>query len=135
MNAWHSHLPPARGAVVSLGAFDGPECAGVVILSRPSGRGFDDGRTFEIVRTATNGYPNAASQLVSRARRVAYAMGMRRVVTYTLASEDGTTYRAAGFRETGRVQPREWKRSKDDRGGGRRRRNVVARQEKIRWEA
>jgi hypothetical protein len=61
-------------------------------------------------------------------------MGDRRLVSYTLASEDGTSYRAAGWRPVAKLAARAWVRSKDDTGGGRHRSNVVAKQEKIRWE-
>ena len=134
VNQWHSHLPPARGHIVSLGAFEGAECVGVVILSRPVARMLDDGRTIDVVRLCTNGHPNAASQLLGRARRVARDLGARKLVSYTLATEAGTSYRAAGWTPVARVAAREWKRSKPDRGGGRGRANVVATQAKIRWE-
>ncbi|SRR5258706_14181502 len=134
VNLWHSHLPPARGHIFSLGAFDGAECVGVVIVSRPVARMLDDGRTVDVTRLCTNGYPNAASSLLGRARRVASALGCTRLVSYTLASEDGTSYRAAGWEAKAKVKARAWVRSKDDKGGGRHRANIVAAQEKIRWE-
>lgn len=114
--------------------FDGPECVGVVIVSRPVARLLDDGRTLDVTRLCTNGRKNAASALLGRARRFAQIAGARRLVSYTLASEAGTSYKAAGWHEAARVKPRPWVRSKDDKGGGRHRRNVVATQEKIRWE-
>jgi hypothetical protein len=42
---------------------------------------------------AIAGTPNAASALYGGARRVARAMGFRRIVTYTLADEPGTSLR------------------------------------------
>jgi hypothetical protein len=61
-------------------------------------RAFDDGFTIEITRLSTDGTPNACSALVGAAWRVARAMGYRRLITYTLASEPGTSLRAAGLR-------------------------------------
>src|SRR5260221_123413 len=49
VNLWHSHLPPARGHIFSLGAFDGAECVGVVIVSRPVPRMLDDGSVTLVV--------------------------------------------------------------------------------------
>ncbi len=134
VNLWHSHLPPARGAIFSLGAFDGSECVGVVMASRPVARMLDDGRTLDVIRLATNGYDSAASALLGRARRVALAMGFRRLVSYTLASELGTSYKAAGWEPKATVKAKEWTRSQPDKSGKLSRSNVVATQDKIRWE-
>lgn len=66
--------------------------------------------------------------LYAAARRVGQAMGYHRVVTYTLASEPGTSLRAAGWHQTGIVTPRRWSCPSRPRG-------VHAVQAKIRWEA
>lgn len=131
VNRWHSHLPATRGCVFSLGAFDGPDCVGVVIAGRPVARLIDDGRTLDVARLCTNGHANAASTLLGRARRVAQAMGFRRLISYTLASEFGTSYRAAGWTPAGVVEPSSWERPNI---GRQRRADVVATQRKIRWE-
>lgn len=73
------------------------EC-GVAIVGRPVSRHLDDGHTLEITRLAVaNGTPNAASKLLGAAAREARRRGYRKIITYTLASEPGTSLRAAGF--------------------------------------
>ena len=132
VNAWHSYAPVSSGGLFSLGAFDGAECVGVVIVNRPRARMLDDGRTAEVGRLATNGREHAASALLGRARRVVQAMGFQRLVSYTLATEDGTCFKAAGWKPAAAVGGGKWSRDLPGRGG-RRDANVSA-QEKIRWE-
>jgi hypothetical protein len=56
----------------------------------------------------TTGAPNACSLLLGTAWRAAKALGYRRLVTYTLATEPGASLRAAGFWATGQVAARSW---------------------------
>ena len=46
--------------------------------------------------------------LLAAACRAARALGYRRLVTYTLASESGASLRAAGFRQLYTVRARSW---------------------------
>lgn len=83
---------------------------GVVIAGHPVARRLDDGRTLELVRLTTEGSRNACSRLYGAACRAAFAMGYRRVITYTLESESGTSLRASGFRPEAVTDPHEgWK--------------------------
>jgi len=70
---------------------------GVVVVERPKARYLDDGYTLELSRVCTAGRPNVASKLIAAAARAAFAMGARRVISYVLTSEAGTSYRAAGW--------------------------------------
>jgi len=74
---------------------------GVVAVGRPVSRHRDDGITAEVTRNCTDGSKNAASCLYGAAWRAAKAMGYRRIITYTLDSEPGTSLRAAGWRRLG----------------------------------
>lgn len=85
-----------------------PGLVGVVIASRPVARGLEDGRTIELIRLTTDGSRNACSRLYGAACRAAFAMGYRRVITYTLASEGGVSLLAAGFRVDAQVEGRAW---------------------------
>jgi hypothetical protein len=87
---------------------DGERVCGVAIVGRPVARGLDDGLTLEITRVCTDGTPNAASALYGAARRATFALGYRKLVTYTLASESGISLRASGYRVVGEVQGRSW---------------------------
>lgn len=81
---------------------DDGRLVGVAISGRPVARGLDDGLTVEVTRLCTDGAPNACSMLYAAARRAAEAKGFRRGLTYILASEDGASLRASGWRLLGR---------------------------------
>lgn len=124
----HRHHPPPLSGLFALGVASEGAIAGVAIVGRPVARMLQDGFTAEVTRLATDGTRNAPSMLYRAAWRAARAMGYRKLVTYTLAVEPGTSLRAAGFAEVGRVKARSWhtpSRPRVDR---------TPLQEKIRWE-
>lgn len=94
----HRHHAPPRGHKYSVGVAAGQVLVGVAMVGRPVARKYDDGRTLEVNRTATDGTPHANSMLYAAAWRAASAMGYRRLVTYTQAGETGVSLRAAGWR-------------------------------------
>lgn len=57
----------------------------------------DDGWTLEVNRTCTDGTKNANSMLYGACRRATFALGYRKLITYTLPEEGGTSLRAAGW--------------------------------------
>lgn len=92
---WHHKKP--QGYVVAIGCRIGGELVAVAMLGHPVARHKDDGKTLELIRLCVrDGFPNVASWLLARAKRLAHAMGSR-LITYTLASEGGASLRAAGF--------------------------------------
>lgn len=97
--AHHRHHPPIPTHRFSIGVVDeaGNLC-GVAICGNPVARLLCDGYTLEVNRVATDGSANACSALYGAARRIAREMGFRRILTYILADEPGTTLRAAGWR-------------------------------------
>lgn len=105
----HRHHQPVVGHKFSLGVADeAGEVRGVAIVGRPVARGRDDGLTLEVTRLATDGCANACSALYAAAWRAARALGYRRLGTYILASEPGTSLRAAGWRIVHEVTGRSW---------------------------
>lgn len=110
----HRHHLAVVGAKFCVGVAreTDPSCGGLVvgvaIVGRPVARHCDDGWTLEVTRVATDGTKNAASALYGAARRVTFALGYRRLITYTLVSEPGTSLRAAGWRVVGEVRGRSW---------------------------
>lgn len=96
--AHHRHHTPPRGHKFSIGAAEGDDLVGVVIVGRPVSRLRDDGQTLEVTRLCTLGHPNACSFLYGRAARAAFALGYRRIGTYILKSEPGTSLVAAGWK-------------------------------------
>lgn len=106
--AWHRHHKPSRGHKFSIGCSDNGNLVGVAIVGRPVSRHLDDGYTLEVNRLCTDGTKNACSMLYGAAWRAARAMGYRKIVTYTLASEDGASLRAAGWRCAGLAGGLRW---------------------------
>lgn len=104
----HRHHGNVVGHKFSLGAMNNGALIGVSIVGRPVARGRDDGWTLEVTRLCTDGTRNACSFLYGASRRAAFALGFRRLGTYILASEDGTSLRAAGWRMVGEVKGRSW---------------------------
>jgi hypothetical protein len=104
----HRHHQPVRGHKFSIGAALGDEIVGVVIVGRPVSRRRDDGETLEVTRLCTDGTRNACSFLYGAAARAAFALGYRRIGTYILASEPGTSLKAAGWRQIGETPGRSW---------------------------
>jgi len=98
VEAWHRHNRPPVGALFALGVAEGDVLRGVAIVARPTARGFQDGMTAEVSRTATDGLENANSMLYGAAWRAAKALGYRRLITYTQADESGASLRGAGWR-------------------------------------
>lgn len=103
------HTPPA-GHKFSLGAIDGDKLVGVVIVGRPVARMRDDGVTLEVTRLCTDGTRNACSFLYGAAARATFALGYRRIGTYILKSEPGTSLKAAGWKLLGERGGGSWSR-------------------------
>lgn len=103
---YHRHHPPVVGHKFSLGVLKGSMLVGVAIVGRPVARHRDDGETLEVTRVCTDGTKNACSFLYGACRRAAFALGYKRLGTYTLPEEGGTSLTAAGWKLIG------------ERGGG-----------------
>lgn len=93
----HRHHRPVPGAKFALAVSDGSSVRGVAIVGRPVARGNDNGWTLEVNRVCTDGARNACSMLYGAAWRAAKAMGYKRLITYTLPEEGGTSLRASGW--------------------------------------
>ena len=124
----HRHHKAPQGGLFAVGASDGAQIVGCVIVGMPVARMLADGFTCEVTRLATDGSRNACSMLYRAAWRAARAMGYRRLVTYTLPEEGGSSLRAAGFRLVGAAGGGSW--SRDSRP----RVDTHPTQEKLRWE-
>lgn len=105
----HRHHNVPVGALWRHAAHDeAGSIVGVAVVGRPVARALDDGLTVEVTRLCSDGEPNTCSLLYSATRRAAIAKGYRRGITYTLASEDGASLRASGWRFLWRVKGRSW---------------------------
>jgi hypothetical protein len=97
----HRHHNPLRIHKFSIGCAQSKELVGVAIVARPVSQHLDDGFTLEVARLCTDGTRNACSLLYAASWRAARAMGYRKITTYILESEPGTSLRAAGWRRMG----------------------------------
>lgn len=105
----HRHHTPPVGHLFSIGAFRGEQLVGVVIVGRPVARRRDDGLTAEVTRLCVlDAEPNACSFLYGKAAKAALAMGFKRIGTYTLKSEPGTSLRAAGWTLISETPGKSW---------------------------
>lgn len=82
----------------SISVYDGDRICGVAICGNPSARKLDTGDCIEVKRCCTDGTKNACSILYGRCARIAKEMGYKKIITYILQSEAGTTMRAAGWK-------------------------------------
>jgi hypothetical protein len=112
----HRHHPAPVGGVFQLGVADEDgQIRGVAMVGRPVARSYDDGWTLEVNRVATDGCPNACSALYGASWRAARSLGWRRLITYTLASESGSSLRAAAWNLIGERPGRRWSDSSKSR--------------------
>jgi len=91
------HLPPV-GWKYGIAVNDGEKVVGVITVGRPVARYLDDSWTLEVTRCCTDGTKNSASMLYQAAWRAAKALGYKRLITYILEEEKGTSLKAAGWK-------------------------------------
>jgi hypothetical protein len=106
----HRHHDGVTGHRWSLGAYRDNTIVGVAVVGRPTGKTADQYVVAEITRLCTDGSPHVCSFLIGRVRRAAQAMGYVRGLTYTLATEPGTSLCAAGCQLLDVVKGRSWDR-------------------------
>ena len=104
----HRHHKPPQGGLFAIGASNGEEIVGVVVVGRPVARMADNGWTVEVTRLASDGTRNVCSMLYRAAWRAARAMGYRKLITYTLPEEGGSSLRAAGYKLVGTTPGKSW---------------------------
>jgi hypothetical protein len=101
----HRHNLPPVMVRIAVGVESEGQLVGVATAHNPIARMLDDGYTLEVTRTCTDGTPNANSMLYGAVTRAAKALGFRKLITYTLAEESGSSLKAAGWEKEADVQP------------------------------
>ncbi|WP_294855639.1 XF1762 family protein [uncultured Oscillibacter sp.] len=104
----HRHHKPVVGHKFSIAATDGEQIVGVSIVGRPVSRYMDDGLTLEVTRLCTDGTHNACSMLYAASWRAARAMGYKKLITYILDTESGSSLKAAGWKCVGKAGGLRW---------------------------
>lgn len=102
----HRHHKKPVGSVFQIAVSLNDKIVGVAVVGRPVSRRLQDGFTAEVTRLCTDGTPNVCSKLYSACWRASKELGYRKLITYILSSEPGTSLTAAGWRLIG------------ERGGG-----------------
>jgi hypothetical protein len=104
----HRHHPPQKGWKFGVAVNDGDNVVGVAVVARPVNRNLDNGYTLEVTRCCTDGTSHVASMLYGAAWRAAKALGYRRLITYTLIEEPGTSLKAAGWKALYTTRAKSW---------------------------
>lgn len=104
----HRHHNAPVGHICSLACAAGDRIVGVAIIGRPVARELDNGLTAEVTRLCTDGTKNACSMLYASSWRAARALGYKRLITYILNSEPGTSLVAAGWKCLGECGGGTW---------------------------
>ena len=108
---YHRHHLPPQGWKFGIAVNDGEKVVGIITVGRPVARMLDDGWTLEVTRCCTDGTHNAPSMLYGAASRAAFAMGYKRIITYTLQAEPGTSLLCANWKLIGVAGGGTWNRS------------------------
>lgn len=97
INTHHRHHKATVGCKFAIGCYEKDIMVGVAVSGRPVSRYLDDGLTCEINRVCTDGTYNACSMLYGACCRIAKAMGYKKIITYILESENGSSLKASNF--------------------------------------
>ncbi|HXI85244.1 MAG TPA: XF1762 family protein [Verrucomicrobiae bacterium] len=124
----HRHHNPVPGAKFCVAVATPGVVHGVAIVGRPIARMADDGWTLEVNRTCTDGTKNVNSMLYGACQRATFALGYKKLITYTLPTESGASLRAVGWTCIGSAGGGRWSRE------SRPRIDTHPLQEKLRWE-
>lgn len=112
---YHRHHGKKTGCRFAIACCDGETVHGVAICSNPVGRNADDGLTLEVARLCTDGTYNACSILYGACARIAKDMGFRKIQTYILESEEGTSLKASGWVCEGEAGSMSWMHNASER--------------------
>ena len=94
----HRHHKPVQGHRFSIGVEHGGKVVGAASVGRPTARLTDQRTVLEVTRLVTDGTKNACSALYAAAARIGKELGYKRIQTFILDSETGTSLKAAGWK-------------------------------------
>lgn len=129
----HRHNPPPVSWRWGHAVRNGPDLVGIAMVGRPVARKLNAATIVEVNRVCVPTLDpkelvwNACSMLYGAAAREAKSRGFGKIITYTLASEDGTALKAAGWIPEASVKGRSWNRAK------RARKDKAPTVDKVRW--
>ena len=105
VNQYHRHNKDCRGHRFSIGAIYKDELVGVAIVGRPIARKLDQKLIAEVLRNCVK--PTApkgtCSFLYSKVIQVWQVLGGKKVITYTLETEKGSSLKAVSFKDVSKT--------------------------------
>lgn len=104
----HRHHGSVIGHKFSIAISYADKVRGVAMVGRPVSRHLDNGTTLEVNRLCTDGVKNGCSMLYSAAWRAAKALGYKRMITYILGEENGSSLYASNWRLIGETSGGSW---------------------------
>lgn len=105
---FHRHHIPVQGHRFSLSAWKNNVLVGVAICGRPVSRNYDSLEVLEVTRLCTDGMKNACSFLYGACASSARSLGYKRIQTYILSNELGTSLKASGWKCEGEAGGGQW---------------------------
>lgn len=105
----HRHHKKVVSHRFSLLCYNNKEIVGACSVGRPVARNCDPYLTAEVTRLVTNGTKNACSILYAASARICKEMGFKRIQTYILETEPGTSLKASGWAFDHISQGGQWK--------------------------
>lgn len=108
----HRHHKPVQGHRFSIGCINRlPDAddvlVGAAIVGRPVS-GADPKSILEVTRLVTDGTEHACSKLYGACARIGKELGYKKIQTYILSTEPGTSLKAAGWVFDGMSKPAGW---------------------------
>tara|TARA_R100000655_G_scaffold2061_4_gene7536 strand:+ start:542 stop:1009 length:468 start_codon:yes stop_codon:yes gene_type:complete len=102
----HRHNKRCVGHKFSIGAEYQGKLVGVAIIGRPVARKLDDKLTLEINRNCVldDAPKGTCSFLYAKAIKIWQSMGGKKIITYTLSNESGSSLKAVNFNKETTVQ-------------------------------
>jgi hypothetical protein len=139
IKTFHRHHRPTirnsgRWALAAIN--DENDLVGVVIAGNPVSATYMDGYTVELTRlcVAEDAPKGTCSFLLGKCCSIWRTMGGTRVITYTLATESGSSLKGAGWALAGEVKPHKRWQNKTKADGVHRAALEIYELKKLRWE-
>lgn len=97
VSKFHRHHKPVQGHRFSIGVEKDGKIVGGASIGRPVARMTNAKEVLEVTRLVTDGTKNACSALYSAAARIGRELGYKRIQTFILDTELGTSLKASGW--------------------------------------
>lgn len=112
INLLHRHHKPVQGHRFSIGVEKDNKLVGACCVGRPVARKTNAKEVLEVTRLVTDGTKNACSILYAAAARVGKELGYKKIQSFILDSENGTSLVASGWKlENASCGGGQWKHS------------------------